>query len=385
MQPSRMPNQMQAAMPQNAPVSRAIGLMSGTSMDGVDVALLDTDGEAVVATGASAFFPYSDDDRLLLRTAVADAVTLADRHARPGALSAAEAMVTQRHIAAVEAFLAAEKIDRRSVDVVGFHGQTVLHRPEHQLTVQIGDGMALGRALGIAVAYDFRAADVAAGGQGAPLVPAYHRALAAAAGLTEPAVVINIGGVANLTFLANGADPIAYDTGPGNALLDDLMLARTGTAVDSDGAAAAAGHVNEAVLRSLLAHPYFEKPVPKSLDRHEFSNAPVASLSTADAAATLTAFTAASLALAFRHLPATASLAIICGGGAHNPTLMRELAGRLPCPVISADSLGWSGDAIEAQAFAYLAVRRLKNLPITFPGTTGVTRALEGGRLIVQF
>jgi len=358
---------------------RAIGLMSGTSMDGVDVALIETDGEAAVTAGATSFLPYSEEDRHLLRAALADAVHLADRQARPETLAAAEAMITKRHIEAVETFLAAEKIDRQSIEVAGFHGQTVLHRPERKLTVQIGDGAALAQALGIAVAYDFRAADVEAGGQGAPLVPIYHRALATAAGFAGPAAIINIGGVANLTFLMPGFDPIACDTGPGNALLDDLMFARIQAARDEDGAAAASGTVDEAVLKKLLSHPYFGKPAPKSLDRNDFDGGPVQHLSTPDAAATLTAFTAASIARGFAHLPSAPSLAVICGGGAHNPTLMRELSKRLPCRVIAASELGWSADAMEAQAFAYLAVRRLKNLPITFPGTTGVTRPLKGG------
>jgi anhydro-N-acetylmuramic acid kinase len=362
---------------------RAIGLMSGTSMDGVDVALIETDGEASVIAGATGFLAYSDEDRHLLRAAVSDAVGLDDRQARPGSLAAAEAMVLQRHVEAVEAFLSAQKADRQSIDLVGFHGQTVLHRPAQKLTVQLGDGAALARSLSIAVAYDFRAADVEAGGQGAPLVPVYHQALVAAAGLADPVVVINIGGVANLTFLRRGFDPIAGDTGPGNALLDDLMLARTGVAIDANGAMAAAGHVNEIVLKQLLSAPFFDKPLPKSLDRNDFSNARVIDLSTPDAAATLTAFTAASIAKAFTHLPSAPSLAIICGGGAHNPTLMQEIEQRLPCRLAAASSLGWSGDAVEAQAFAYLAVRRLKNLPITFPATTGVARPLEGGVMVL--
>ncbi len=363
---------------------RAIGLMSGTSMDGVDVALIETDGKAAVTTGATGFLPYSDNDRDLLRSALGEAAHLDDRQARPGVLAAAEAMILQRHVEAVETFLSAQKTDRRSIDLIGFHGQTVLHRPEQRLTVQLGDGAALARSLSIAVAYDFRAADVEAGGQGAPLVPIYHQALAAAAGLGDPATVINIGGVANLTFLQRGCDPVACDTGPGNALIDDLMLARTGVALDRDGAAAATGHIDEAVLKELLSAPYFDKPFPKSLDRNEFSNAAVAGLSTADAAATLTAFTAASIAKAFIHLHPAPKLAVICGGGTHNPTLMHELVQRLPCPVVTAASLGWSGDAVEAQAFAYLAVRRWKHLPITFPATTGVARPLEGG-VIAQF
>jgi anhydro-N-acetylmuramic acid kinase len=362
---------------------RAIGLMSGTSMDGVDVAIVETDGETALTAGATGFLAYSDADRHLLRTAVADAINIDDRCARPGSLAAAEAMIVQRHIEAVENLFSVEKIDRRSIDLVGFHGQTILHRPEQRLTVQLGDGKALAQALRIAVAYDFRAADVEAGGQGAPLVPVYHRALVAAAGLADAVVVINIGGVANLTFLMQDDDPIACDTGPGNALIDDLMLARTGAAVDRDGAAAAAGQADETILKQLLSAPYFDRPMPKSLDRNDFSNEPVMHLSTQDAAATLTAFTAASIARAFAHLPAAPNLAVVCGGGAHNPILMRELSDRLPCGVVTAASLGWSGDAVEAQAFAYLAVRKLKNLPITFPTTTGVARPLEGGVMVV--
>ena len=377
-----MPMRMPDKRPMIRQTTRAIGLMSGTSMDGVDVALLDTDGDAGVEAGATGFLAYSDEDRHLLRSAAAEAAGLTERTARPGALAAAEALISKRHIEAVESFLAAENIDRRSVDVIGFHGQTVLHRPERKLTVQIGDGAALSHSLRMTIAYDFRAADVEAGGQGAPLVPIYHRALVAASGVTEPVTVVNIGGVANLTFLMQGADPIACDTGPGNALIDDLMLSRTGRAVDRDGAAAAAGSIDEAVLNLLLSDPYFAKPIPKSLDRQDFSNALVHGLATEDAAATLTAFTAASIALAFRHLPAAPKLAIICGGGAHNPSLMRELEARMPCRVMPAAALGWSGDAIEAQAFAYLAVRRLKNLPITFPMTTGVSKPLQGGCLV---
>lgn len=360
-------------------LTRAIGLMSGTSMDGVDVALIDTDGEQGVKLNVAGFFPYDEDDRALLRSALADAVSLVDRRARPGALALAEAMVTTRHAEAVEAFLKAEQIDRATIDLVGFHGQTVLHRPERRLTVQIGDGAMLAEKLGIRIAYDFRAADVAHGGQGAPLAPAFHRALAAAAGLLEPVVVINVGGVANLSYIAPGQAPIACDAGPGNALLDDLMLARTGVAIDRDGATAAKGKVDAAALRELLARPFFALPPPKSLDRNDFSSAPVERLGLEDAAATLAAFTAAGIASLLPHLPASPKLAIVCGGGARNATLMRELSKHLPCPVTSADDFGWSTEAMEAQAFAYLAVRRKKNLPITFPTTTGVDAPLEGG------
>jgi len=357
----------------------AIGLMSGTSMDGVDVALIDTDGEGAISFRGNGFFHYEDEDRALLREAIADAVRLSDRAARPGALAAAEIMVTARHGAAVQAFIDRHGLGREKIDVVGFHGQTVLHRPERHLTIQIGDGSALAQTLGVDVVYDFRAADMAAGGQGAPLVPVYHAALAAGAGFREPVVVVNIGGVANITFIAPGADPIACDAGPGNALIDDLMLARTGAALDRDGAAAAAGTADESVVAGLMSYPFFALAAPKSLDRNAFSAAATAQLSTEDAAATLTAFTAAGLARAIAHMPSEPAVAIICGGGARNPTLMCELSRRLPCRVKDAAAFGWSVDAMEAQAFAYLAVRRLKNLPITFPMTTGVVAPLTGG------
>ena len=360
---------------------RAIGLMSGTSMDGVDVALLDTDGEAAIAFGPQGFFPYAEADRVLLREALGAAVSLDDRTARPGVLSRADAMVTERHADAVERFLAEHDLLASSIDLVGFHGQTVLHRPEAGLTVQIGDGQALAARLGIAVASDFRASDVAAGGQGAPLVPVYHRALAVRGDLAGPIAIINIGGVANVTYLAAGADPVACDTGPGNALLDDLMLAHTGEPFDRDGAAAARGTVAAAALANLLDHPYFALPAPKSLDRNAFSRAPVDGLGLEDAAATLVAFTARTIALALAAMPAAPRLAVVCGGGGNNPTLMRALADHLPCPVETADARGWSVEAMEAQAFAYLAVRTQKGLPITFPGTTGVGAARTGGRL----
>lgn len=361
-----------------------IGLMSGTSMDGIDVALIETDGERTISFGPQASFPYDDADRAMLRDALADATALMDRDARPGTLGQAEAMVTERHAAAVEAFLARFAVPRDSVDLVGFHGQTVLHRPGDRLTVQIGDGRALASRLGMKVASDFRAADVAGGGQGAPLVPIYHQALVEREGLDGPIVIINIGGVANITYIAKGEDPVACDTGPGNALLDDLMLERTGVALDRDGATAARGTVDARALADLMAHPYFLRPAPKSLDRNAFSRAPVDALRTEDAAATLVAFTAATIAASITALRHPA-LAIVCGGGGRNATLMRELAARLPCPVETADEHGWSTDAMEAQAFAYLAVRQTRALPITFPLTTGIKAPLAGGRLDLPY
>jgi anhydro-N-acetylmuramic acid kinase len=351
-------------------------------MDAIDVAFVETDGEGRVKQGPARSFAYAPEDRALLREALVAAENLApdpaNRRARPGALAAAEAMVTLRHAEAVENFLGAEKLAPGAVDIVGFHGQTVIHRPERRFTVQLGDGAALAHRLGRPVVYDFRAADVASGGQGAPLVPIYHQALAAAAGLAGPVAVLNVGGVANLTYI-EGGDPIAFDCGPGNALVDDLMQRRTGASMDEGGTTAAAGKVDASALASLLQHPYFHKPPPKSLDRNDFSGTHVAGLSLADAAATLTAFTAQSVARGIDHLPKEPRLVVLCGGGAHNLTLRWELMQRLPCGLVLADAIGWSADAMEAQAFAYLAVRRLKNLPITFPTTTGISVPLPGG------
>jgi len=360
---------------------RAIGLMSGTSLDGVDVALIETDGERVVAFGPTAYQPYAPAEREILRQALADAVGMTDRTARPGVLRDAETLVTRTHAAAVEAFLDRYGIARAGIDVVGFHGQTVLHRPAARLTVQIGDGQGLADALGIPVVFDFRAADLAAGGQGAPLVPVYHAALAHDLDRPHPLAVLNVGGVANLTYVANGSQPVACDTGPGNALIDDLMLQRTGSARDESGAAAADGRVDEAVIEQVLALPFFAKPCPKSLDRNEF-RLDVSELSTVDAAATLTALTAAGVAAAVRHLPHPPQAWVVAGGGARNPTLMQMLAERLaPATVETAEAVGWSIDGLEAQAFAFLAVRSSRGLPITFPATTGVERPATGGIL----
>ena len=359
----------------------ALGLMSGTSMDGIDLALVDTDGRDRLAFGPTGFAPYADADRALLRRALADAVGMGDRDARPGALAEAEARVTALHAAAVRDFRAAHPVETRDLAVIGFHGQTVLHRPERRLTVQIGDGAALARASGVDVVADFRAADVAAGGQGAPLVPVFHRALAAHSGLGLPAALLNLGGVGNITYLPEEGDPVAFDTGPANALLDDLMLERTGEPFDRDGATAAAGQPHADIVRAMMLHPFFDAPPPKSLDRNDWSRAAVATLTTADAAASLTDFTAASVARAFDHLPAVPGVLVICGGGARNPTLLGRLRARLPCRVLAASDLGWDGDAVEAQAFAYLAVRSRLGLPITFPGTTGIAAPMAGGVL----
>jgi anhydro-N-acetylmuramic acid kinase len=362
-------------------VVRAIGLMSGTSLDGVDVALIETDGERITALGPTGYRPYSDEERDLLRQALAEGVSLSERSQRPGVLKEAEAFVTRVHADTVEAFLATEQIAREDVTVVGFHGQTVLHRPADRLTVQIGDGQTLAKSVGISVAYDFRAADVAAGGQGAPLVPVFHQALARDLTHPHPIAVLNVGGVANVTWV-DGGDPIACDTGPGNALIDDFMRARTGAPLDRDGDQASRGRVDEAFIAHVLDDPFFNMPCPKSLDRNAFAfaNIGLPDFSVADGAATLSALTAAAVARVISHLPAPPKTWIVAGGGARNPTLMRMLGERLaPASVQTADAVGWSSQSIEAQAFAYLAVRTIKDLPITFPLTTGAPVPMKGG------
>jgi anhydro-N-acetylmuramic acid kinase len=360
----------------------AIGLMSGTSMDGVDVAMIETDGERVLAFGPSGYRPYSEAERALLRQSLSDAVGLTDRNARPGVLAEAERVVTAAHAEAVEAFLSTHDIARETVDLVGFHGQTVLHRPADRLTVQIGDGEGLAARLGLPVVYDMRAADVAAGGQGAPLVPVYHRALARGQGRSGPLIVVNIGGVSNITYIDGDEVLIACDTGPGNALLDDFVFQNTGRPFDAAGALAAQGQVDEAWVVQALQNPFFSMSPPKSLDRNHFAALSVTGKSSSDGAATLTAFTAASIAAIAPLLPKPPHAFIVAGGGARNPTLLSMLGDRIaPASVESADGLGWSADAMEAQAFAFLAVRSLNRMPLTFPGTTGVAAALTGGVL----
>lgn len=360
----------------------AIGLMSGTSMDGVDVAMIETDGDRVTAFGPSGYRPYTDNERALLRQALADAVGLTDRKDRPGVLAEAEQIITAAHAEAVETFLSAHGIARGTIAIVGFHGQTVLHRPLQRLTVQIGDAQGLATRLGLPVVYDMRAADVAAGGQGAPLVPVYHRALARGLDRDGPLVVVNIGGVSNITYIDGDDDLIACDTGPGNALLDDFVLQSTGRPFDAGGALAAQGQVDEAWVSRALQNPFFNAAPPKSLDRNHFAALRVDGKSPADGAATLTAFTAATIAAIVPLLPKPPHGFVVAGGGAQNPTLLSMLRARVvPASVESADALGWSADAIEAQAFAFLAVRSLNGMPLTFPGTTGVAAALTGGAL----
>lgn len=347
----------------------SIGLMSGTSMDGVDAALLRTDGERRIEAGPALTLPYDDEFRQKLRSVLGG----------KGPVREVERALTLRHAEAVRALLSKARLTPGEVELVGFHGQTILHAPDRGKTWQIGDGALLAAETGIDVVCDFRSADVAAGGQGAPLVPVFHAALAA--DLEAPLAVLNIGGVANVTWIGATGDLLAFDTGPGNAPIDDWALRHTGSAVDRDGALARAGKVDWAILERLLDHPYFAQQPPKSLDRNSFDLSQIDSLGTADGAATLTALTTNAVQRAQLHFPRPATRWIVCGGGRHNPAILQGLRDLMGVPVDPAEAVGWDGDALEAQAFAYLAVRSLKGLPLSLPGTTGVSRPQPGGVL----
>jgi anhydro-N-acetylmuramic acid kinase len=353
--------------------------MSGTSLDGIDIAVLKTDGEAIVHRGQSFTWPYEADQRQMLKEAIAEAAGLTARDARPGSLAAIEWALTEWHAIAVEAFCERFGLTGSEIDLIGFHGQTVIHRPESGLTVQLGDGPLLARRLGKPVVYDMRAADVAAGGQGAPLVPAYHRALAASFA-ERPIAFVNIGGVANVTWIGADGELIAFDTGPGNALIDDWCERHTGIAQDTDGVLALHGAVDEDVVYAALENAYFDRPPPKSLDRNAFAGLDLGGLSLADGAATLTRFTVLSIMLASDWFPLPPKRWIICGGGRRNPAMLEQFPGR-PDSVQTAEEAGLDGDAMEAEAWAYLAVRSLKRLPLTYPKTTGVPKPMTGGLL----
>ena len=386
-------------------VMRALGLMSGTSLDGIDVALITTDGENVVERGPAMTFPYGEPMRGLLRAAIADAKGLTARNERPGALPHAERELTEHHGAAVSGFLRKQGIARETIDVIGFHGQTVLHKhvlnkhitisepravldtpriaaeiKPSTMTVQLGLGEMLAEYTRIPVVYDLRANDTINGGQGAPLVPVYHRALAAKLP-QRPLAIVNIGGVANVTWIGRNGDIVAFDTGPGNALIDDWVKRKTGASHDKDGALASNGQVEEIIVSKYLSGPFFHAPGPKSLDRNAFSLDLLDGLSIEDGAATLSDFTARAIAKAGFLVPERPELWIICGGGRRNKMLMAMIAGLVEEAVVPAEAVGFNGDSVEAEAWAYLAVRSLKGLAITFPGTTGAPKPMTGGVL----
>ena len=350
-----------------------LGTMSGTSLDGVDAAVLRTDGERILGFGETGFRAYTDEERRVLRAAL---------RRWPGEAGVEAAA---RTVEAAHAVLCASLPG----ETVAFHGQTLAHDPKGRGTHQAGDGARLAAALGRRVIWDFRSADVAAGGEGAPLAPAFHFACARWAGL-RGAAFVNLGGVANLTWIAPDADApeapgavLATDTGPANALLDDLVAARTGARFDADGALAAAGTVREDVVAAFTARPFFRRAMPKSLDRDEFADllAAVSDLGTEDAAATLTAATAAGVAAALSMCPAPPDRLLLTGGGRRNPVMARMIAERCRIPAVPVEEIGLDGDMLEAQAFAFLAARVLRGLPLSFPGTTGVPSPVTGGRV----
>jgi anhydro-N-acetylmuramic acid kinase len=352
-----------------------LGAMSGTSLDGVDAAMLLTDGVTIEDFGPSAFRPYSAEEQAILRAALGQ---------WPGdpAVAAAAEVVENAHAELLSRFTGAE--------LLGFHGQTLAHDPAERGTHQCGNGAILAQLLDLTTVWDFRSADVTMGGQGAPLAPFYHFALARHIGATEPVAFLNLGGVGNLTWVdpgANGPDTpgalYAFDTGPANAPLNDLMLGRLGLSHDAGGALAAQGTVDEDFVAEVMTDPWFNLVPPKSLDRNDFAGLldHLDMRSDADAAATLTAIAAAAVAFGQVHLPAPVSRILVTGGGRLNPTLMAELRRRLPAEILAVEDVGLDGDMLEAQAFAYLAVRVLRGMPTSCPTTTGTPALVGGGQI----
>lgn len=359
-------------------VYTAIGLMSGTSMDGVDAAVIETDGFEYVKPTGFVTIPYTPEERSVIRACFG----IKERHSPK--IKEAERLLTLKHAQAV-------KMLGTKADLIGFHGQTIFHAPKDGITVQIGDGDLLAAECGMDVIDDFRSADVKAGGEGAPLAPLYHAARIKSAKLDLPVAVLNIGGVANVTWIGEGDDNIlAFDTGPGNALMDDWVKARTGKLYDENGTLAGKGKPVEALLKEWYAHPYFSRKPPKSLDRDQWDIAALgrvsegmASVSDEDGAATLMRFTADMIAKSVEHMPQPPKSWYACGGGRHNKVLMaylyRTLVSKGYGMLRTVDDLGWDGDATEAECFAYLAVRSLLGLPLSLPGTTGVPKSVTGG------
>jgi len=368
----------------------SIGLMSGTSMDGVDVALIRSDGESIVERGPSLEVEYDPDTRCKIEQGLVDAQLIGeDRDSRPGKLDGLEDLITGLHADAVARFLVLNNLHPGDIDLIGFHGQTVLHRPHIGLTVQLGNGRELAEATGIPVVYDMRANDMRTGGQGAPLVPIYHRALSQTLPrelhLDWPVAFVNIGGISNITYVPFDGELFAFDTGPGNALIDQWVQSAAGIPMDQGGKIASEGEINKTVLDRYLASPYFAQELPKSLDRNDFKVPAPAEMELSDGARTLARLTAKSIFLACVHLPAAPQLWVICGGGRKNKVIMddlKQLAIAQSSQVMSAEDVGFDGGAMEAEAFAYLAIRASKNMPITFPRTTGCRRPVSGGILV---
>jgi len=367
-------------------IKTAIGLMSGTSMDGIDVALLRTDGEAVVERGPSLYLPYDDALQARWKKALLTAKAIRVRTERPDDLADVERALTLCHAAAVKSFLLRNNLEPNDIDVIGFHGQTVLHRPDEALTVQIGDGPLLAEETGVDVVYDMRANDMVFGGQGAPLIPVYHAALSVnlPKQFEAPVVFVNIGGISNLTFVGADGTLSAFDSGPGNMLIDQWIEVHTGKAFDRNGATAARGKVVPSLVEQYLQSPFFSANIRRSLDRSDFLPPVKGAVSLEDGARTLAHVTGASILKLAGYLPQPPKTYVVCGGGRLNPVIMAEfteLAARHGATVIAAEAASFDGGSMEAEAWAYLAVRSLKGLALTFPGTTGVGQAVTGGVL----
>lgn len=367
-------------------VMTAIGLMSGTSMDGIDLAILRTDGVNEITLGPSMAVAYDAAYRRRIEASLETAKGIVSREDRPGDLADLEREITQRHTAAVKDFLRSLPAEWQKPDLIGFHGQTVLHRPHLGVTVQLGDGALLARETGMPVVYDMRANDMTHGGQGAPLVPAYHAALARSLpepyAAMKPAVFVNVGGISNITYAPETGDPIAFDTGPGNTLIDQWVSREGGVPYDAGGAIASEGGVVTEVVERYLDNPFFEKSGPKSLDRNDFTLALAEGLELSDGARTLAGVSAEAILKSVEHLPEPPKLWIVCGGGRKNPHIVGDLrtgAKKAGAQVIVAEDAGLNGDATEAEAWAYLAVRSALGLPLTFPTTTGCREPVTGG------
>ncbi len=362
------------------------GLMTGTVLDGqIDIAFLRTDGETIAEFGPATMLPYPDDLRGLIAEAVAAAQDWNFTGPEPAIFAKAERALTYAQAQAVIDTAAIHTLSIDDVTAVGFHGQTVLHRPPHDgktgRTRQLGDGPLMAGLIGRPVVFDFRSGDVAAGGHGAPLCPCYHAALLKRASAGENVAVLNLGGVGNITWQGKDGSLIGFDTGPANAPIDDWVRLHDAGSMDEGGRFAAAGIVDEDRLTKLMNKPYFLERPPKSLDRNDFSALMADGLSLVDGAALLTTLAAASVARALEMLPAPVERLIVCGGGRHNPTLIQAIAERAGVITEPADNLGWRSDAIEAECFAYLAARHVAGLPVSYPGTTGVPSPLPAGRL----
>lgn len=368
----------------------AIGLMSGTSCDGIDAALLRTDGVNILSRGPNSFLPFTLAEQEEIRAVMKNVAACEGKNARLTAAMKVEDLITAKHIEAVEKFFSSFDLNAEDVDVIGFHGQTMFHDPDEFYSIQIGDGAALAKALGIPVVYDFRSEDMRMGGQGAPLVPVYHRALVRQAEMELPVAIVNIGGVANVTYVVgtqdinnnDGGDMLAFDTGPGNALLNDWVEKHTGEKMDFSGRYASAGTVNDEIVNRFLSQDYFEVTPPKSLDRNSFEIPDFDGLSLEDGAATLTEITVRSIAHAMKFMDSLPRQWIVVGGGALNDEMVHRLECILDMELTNSKNIGWDADFMEAEAFGFLAVRHLAQLPISFPSTTGVKKSSCGGLLV---